>query len=100
MLGRRRWRAATGRAPTGNAVRPRFPANGTRRPASSGRSRRIIRLADIQDRVIARAVQQLLAPWLENASDIFACSQAGRGQFYALALAELLTRRLGRFTWG
>ncbi|MGO9597013.1 MAG: reverse transcriptase domain-containing protein [Isosphaeraceae bacterium] len=69
-------------------------------PKASGRGTRALRLQNIEDRVVQRAIVQILQPFLDPT---FATTsygfRPGRGREDALAMAEHLSTKEGRWIW-
>jgi hypothetical protein len=76
------------------------PSRLVRIPKGPGRGHRVLRLANVEDRIVQRAVLQMVQPLLDPFFD--ARSFGGRprrGPWQALATADLLVRWEGRSTW-
>ena len=67
---------------------------------SSGSGTRTLRLANIEDRVVQRAVLQILQPWVDPTFDEYSFGyRPHRDRRHALATAELLTHQRNLTTW-
>jgi hypothetical protein len=69
-------------------------------PKPSGRGTRTLRIQDIEDRVVQRAIVQIIQPFLDP---LFAATsfgyRPGMGRGHALAAAEHLATKGDRWTW-
>ena len=68
-------------------------------PKSSGQGTRTLALADIEDRIVARAVSQLLDPLLSPRFDRHSFCRSEHSHGEALAVADCLFRVEGRSLW-
>lgn len=68
-------------------------------PKSSGRGHRILSIANIQDRVVSRAIAQIMEPLLGAQFDQYSFCRPGRGVFDALATANAYWQRQCRKVW-
>lgn len=68
-------------------------------PKSSGRGSRTISLANIQDRVVSRAIAQIIGPLLDPKFDRHSFNRIGVGRFDALATAAAFVRFQRRNVW-
>jgi hypothetical protein len=68
-----------------------------KRPGSQ--DKRTIYIQTLADRVVSRAIAQIIGPVLELSADDFSYARCGRGAKYAIASASYLAQEEGRTVW-